>query len=117
VTDLALLAEGLRRGVRVVWDPPRYRGPAAAMALFKEVPDAARELLRRAAVFREQIESWNSTGRIGVPLLVLPAAPAPRLGACVSCGASIERGWRCPVCLHAVELALGLSPPNDGPAP
>ncbi len=93
VADLALLDEALRRGVRVLWDPPpRFRGPSGALALVKEVPDAARELLRRAAAFRHQLEAWTTSGRVGVPLLVLPEAPSTATGHCISCAAPLEGG-------------------------
>lgn len=68
-------------------------------------------LARRVAAFRAQFEAWTRAGGSGVPLLALPDAPEPRLGACVSCGAPIPEGrWRCGPCRHAVELVLGLVP-------
>jgi len=108
---LTLVGEARRRGVHVVWGPPaRFRGTGAGLALLKEMPDTARELLSRAVIFRDQAERWATSGRLGVPLLALPDAPPTRLGACISCGAPIAGSstWRCGLCREAVELALGL---------
>jgi hypothetical protein len=94
-----------------IWDPPRFRGPADALAFLKETPDTAREVLRRAEVFRRQAEAWAAADRSGVPLLTLPEAPGPCVGACLSCGLALaESGWRCGLCRHAVEIVLGVSP-------
>jgi hypothetical protein len=41
--------------------------------------------------------------------LVLPESPAAKIGHCVSCGTTIEAGWRCGVCLEAVHVALTLA--------
>jgi hypothetical protein len=61
----------------------------------------------RVAAFRQQIALWLRSGRIAVPLLVLPDAPPPEIGRCVSCGLEIPpASWRCDPCLHAVEEAL-----------
>ena len=98
------VAEALRRGVRVVWDPPRYRGPASALALAKEVPDTAREVLRRAALFREQIQHASVC-----PFLTLPGAETDADG-CLSCGLPITTGFRCRLCQFAAHLALDLVP-------
>ena len=108
--ELARIEEALRRGVRLVFDPPRprFRGPVEALALVKETPKTARELLHRASAFRRQADEWSRTGRPGVPLLVLSGAPGSRAGACVSCGAPIPEGWRCRICRLAFDLALGL---------
>jgi hypothetical protein len=70
----------------------------------RQEADEVREVLRRAVVFRRQLDA--SAGRPFVPLLVLPEAPSFRFGACISCGVQTER-WRCPFCLAAVYLALG----------
>jgi hypothetical protein len=108
---VVVLVEAVRSGVRLVWDPPRYRGPAIALAKVKQSPDAARQVLRRAAAFRTQLEAWRGSSRIGVPVLVLPEAPVPTIGQCISCGEPIAaQAWRCAVCLLAVELVLGLTP-------
>ncbi len=78
------------------------------------VPMGSPELARRVAAFRQQVEAWALSGRLGVPLLTLPDAPAPQLGHCVSCGEPIPEGrWRCALCLQAVHLALGMEPPRD----
>ena len=61
----------------------------------------------RVAAFRQQIEAWIGSGRLGVPLLALADAPPPEPGRCVSCGAALEPDecWRCPTCVVAVYLA------------
>lgn len=67
------------------------------------------EIARRADAFRAQLDIWIHSGRPGVPLLILPGAPEPGPGRCVSCGDSIpENRWRCGLCLQAVELVLGV---------
>ncbi len=74
------------------------------------------ELARRVVAFRRQVEEWVREGRLGVPLLTLPDAPAPRLRQCVSCGAGTsDECWRCSLCLRAVEIVLGL--PHSEAAP
>src|SRR3989442_103026 len=67
----------------------------------------------RVAAFRDQIQAWTSTGESGVPLLTLPGAALIQ-GACAGCGADLaaESTWRCPVCVAAVQLVLGL--PAEG---
>jgi hypothetical protein len=72
---------------------------------------AAQALASRVAAFQIQLVAWTQAGRTGVPLLVLPDAPAPQLGHCVSCGAPIPTDhWRCAVCLEALTQVLGLPP-------
>ena len=108
---VAVLAEAVRLGVRVVWDahPPRFQGPTNVLA--KEYSTTAREVLRRATTFRVQLGTWIQSGHTGVPILALPDAPAPVLGRCISCGTAIaESAWRCAICVLAVELVLELTP-------
>src|SRR6267143_1067782 len=64
-------------------------------------------LLLRVAEFEAQLEAWGSE-RVGIPLLVLPEAPPPVLGRCVSCGEAAS-GWRCSLCLEAAALVLELA--------
>ena len=72
------------------------------------------EVARRLTAFRAQLDAWTHLGGAGVPLLVLPDALVPRIGACVSCDAVISEGhWRCDLCRRAVELALGLQPAEE----
>lgn len=66
-------------------------------------------LANRVRAFQEQVRAWTGSG---IPLLTLPAAPEPQRGQCVSCGVSIATGWRCAVCMEAVCLALGVTPPH-----
>jgi hypothetical protein len=92
----------------------REEKPALLRFLAPPAPDDP-EVARRLAAFTSQLEAWTTAGRLGAPLLVLPDAPVPRAGSCVSCGATIpEPGWRCEPCRHGVELALGLSGSGAG---
>lgn len=68
------------------------------------------DVFRRALAFKRQADAWAASGRGAVPVLVLPEAPAPKLGHCVSCGCTIAGGWRCDLCLAAVHIALGIGP-------
>ena len=104
--DLTLVTEALRRGLRVVWNPPRFRGSSESIALVKEVPQTACEVLRRAAIFRAQLEKSSL-----IPLLVLPDAPDSPVG-CISCGSPISQGFRCQLCELAVYIALDLPVPS-----
>lgn len=109
---LTALARALADGGAVVWEPvdrPRLRvAPGYAETLRREAGDV-REVLRRAVAFRRQL--GVAAGGPIVPFLVLPEAPAPRPGACISCGVSLPAGqsWRCRPCLAAVYIALGLT--------
>lgn len=72
------------------------------------------ELARLVAAFRGQLEDWGRSGRPGVPILMLPEAPAPQGDQCVSCGKAIPDGrWRCSLCVQAVHLALGMESPEE----
>jgi hypothetical protein len=108
VAGVVTLAHALAEGGRVVWEPadkPRLRvAERWAEGLHREA-DEVREVLRRAAMFRHQL--GTSAGGPIIPYLALPDAPAPRLGACISCGGSAPR-WRCLLCLAAVYIALDL---------
>ena len=108
MAGVVTLAHALAEGGRVVWEPadkPRLRVAARwAEGLYREA-DEVREVLRRAVVFRCQIETF--AGGPIIPYLALPDAPTPRLGACISCGYP-ARGWRCLPCLAALYLALDL---------
>ena len=99
------LSRALIAGGTVLWEPPdrpRLRVlPIHAEALRSDARDI-REILRRAVVFRAQIASWQGSV---IPLLFLPEAPAPRSGACISCGANSSQ-WRCLCCLVAIFIAL-----------
>jgi hypothetical protein len=68
------------------------------------------ELARRVAAFRQQLSEWTASGRVGAPVFGLPGV-AVVLGQCVGCGEPLAEGraWRCPLCVRAVELTLGLS--------
>jgi hypothetical protein len=114
VTAAALVAECRGRGIALtVAEPDGLRVRPASVTppeLLVEIrthKPVLLQILRRAAVFREQAETWSTSGRPGVPLLVLPSAPEPQVNACISCGILIPPArWRCDVCLQAFELAL-----------
>jgi hypothetical protein len=69
-------------------------------------PNGEVEVLRRAHAFRRQLDEWALSGRIGLPTLLLSSAPEACAGQCVSCGDPIASGWRCPLCLGAIYVAL-----------
>jgi tubulysin polyketide synthase-like protein len=136
MTPDALLAELRARGVELTADGDAlcYRGPKGSVtpelrALLVEQKPALLRLLTprptvtdpalnyRVAAFQAQVERWATTGQVGVPLLALPGAPEPRIGACLSCGKAIEGGLlRCSLCRHAVDVVLGLKFIEDDPA-
>ncbi len=62
----------------------------------------------RVVAFQSQLDSWLQSGRIAVPLLILPDAAPPAEGRCISCSALLEPGqtWRCAACLEAVKITL-----------
>jgi hypothetical protein len=64
----------------------------------------------RAVAFEEELLGWLEQARPGVPTFVLPGAPPARAGACISCGDTIQTGWRCPQCLDAVVTVLAGAP-------
>jgi len=63
----------------------------------------------RVAAFRRQLGEWLAAGRLGVPLLTMPGVALAE-SACVGCGEPLSdgRSWRCPDCVEAVRIALGL---------
>src|SRR5262245_45896444 len=73
---------------------------SAVLALLTTPPLGADPGL--VAAFGQQIDTWEREGCRGIPVLVLPSSPAPRCGACISCGIAIDDGWRCAACLAAV---------------
>lgn len=102
------LARALADGGRVVWEPadkPRLHVALGWAAALQRAAPEVRDVLRRAVAFRKQLES--ARGGPIIPYLLLPDAPAPREGACISCGADIHGRLRCAACLAAVYVALG----------
>jgi hypothetical protein len=73
--------------------------------LLKETPEFSREVLRRAALFRQQVATPDV-----VPFLRLPGVTGSA-GDCLSCGVPAA-GLRCPVCRLAAWLALDMTPPE-----
>jgi len=110
MTALTAFAQALADGgeVQLGARPPSVRMAPKWLELLRERPEheraELREVLRRAAVFRRQLEMSGDTPII--PYLILPDIPSPRLGACISCGVAVLGRWRCPVCLMAVYIAL-----------
>jgi len=106
------LIRALAEGGRVLWEAaekPRLRvSPIWADALRRAAPEV-RDVLRRAVAFRKQLES--AQGGPIIPYLLMPEAPAPRAGTCISCGAATHGRLRCGTCLAAVYVALDMAPP------
>lgn len=92
-------------------------GPAEGTLSVVSYPSQyhAGEVARRVKALRRQLAEWVASGRPGVPLLVLPEAPAPTLGRCVSCGEPVTEGccWRCDTCRQAVRVVLGMVPTEE----
>jgi hypothetical protein len=101
---LTTVAEALADGGRVIWDPPdrpTLQVPSKWQEALSNSRDEVREVLHRAALFRQQA---NSKG--GLPVLALPDAPLED-GFCVSCGGPKEGHYRCGTCRVAAWVALG----------
>lgn len=111
MTAVAVLAEALARGGKVVWEPPdkpRLLAPPSLHEAIKADREAVREILRRAAIFREQAARFIREGK-ALPILALPDHRA--YDGCWSCGVTVEAGhFRCDVCSLAVNLALDGAP-------
>jgi hypothetical protein len=108
VTGAAVLTEALARGGKLVWnvpDKPRLLVPQSFHGAIKANQETVKEILRRAAIFRERARAFGVC-----PLLVLPDCPDG--DGCLSCGAEIPTGhfYRCQVCALAVRLALEATP-------
>lgn len=71
---------------------------------------------QRTAAFRRQFEAWIASARPGVPLFVLPQAPEPHAGHCVSCGGTAAE-WRCAECVTALYIVLGFDKPEQDTPP
>jgi len=110
MTAEAVLATILEAGGQVIPDPdrPRLLVPPALKPLVLDHREVLRELLRRAAIFRQQAARFLQEGR-ALPLLLLPEHPGA--DGCLSCGATVAAGsFRCPLCALAVQLALDVLP-------
>jgi hypothetical protein len=107
MTAVAVLTEALARGGKVVWEPPdkpRLLAPPSLHDAIKADRETVKEILRRAAIFREQAERFIRQGRL-LPVLTLPDYQG--VDGCLSCGAPLQgRRYRCEVCALAVALAL-----------
>ncbi len=107
MTAVAVLQEALARGGRVEWSPPdkpRLLAPPSLHAAIKADRETVKEILRRAAIFREQATRFLREGR-GFPILAIPEHEG--LEGCHSCGSPLHgRRYRCDLCALAVALAL-----------
>jgi hypothetical protein len=128
MTPIDVLCEILDAGGRVVPGPERPR--LLAPPRMRPLVDAHREKLRvlldayghcnadvfrRARAFKQQITEWTASGRWAVPVLVLPESRKPKnAGQCISCGCSVEDGWRCATCLSAIDAAFDMSGSERG---
>ena len=83
-----------------------------APELVDDHSNCSADVSRRAHEFQYQIAEWTAANRPGVPLLTRPGSSALMPGHCISCGVTIEAGWRCEVCLRAVHMALELADPE-----
>jgi hypothetical protein len=103
MTAVAVLTEALARGGKVVWDPPgrpRLLAPPSLHEAIKADRETVKEILRRAAILREQAQRPGPW-----PILVLPDRQEG--AGCLSCGIAIGADrFRCEVCALAVVLAL-----------
>jgi len=104
---LTLLAETLTHGGKVLWDPPERPKlilPKGVRERLEPDREDIKEVLRRAAIFREQALTFIQEGR-ALPVLTLPGQDGD--AGCWSCGAPVETGhFRCEPCALAVKLAL-----------
>ena len=122
MTAIDALCEILDAGGKVIPGPERPR--LLAPPRMRPLVDAHREELRvlldtyghcdadvfwRARAFKQQITEWTASGRRAVPVLVLPGSREPSVGRCISCGCSIEDGWRCARCRSAIDAAFDMS--------
>jgi hypothetical protein len=110
MTAVAVLQDALTRGGRVVWEPPdkpRLLAPPNLHEAIKADRETVKEVLRRAAIFRQQAIRFLRHGGL-FPILALPDRPEG--DGCTSCGITLNgRRYRCEVCALAVALALGES--------
>lgn len=107
MTAVQTLSEALARGGKVIWDAPgrpRVMVPKPLRERLEAGRDTIREVLRRAAIFREQAAVFIRHGGM-LPILALPEHQG--FDGCWSCGTQVEAGhYRCPMCAIAVTLAL-----------
>jgi len=121
VTAIDALCEILDAGGKVIPGPerPRLLAPPRMRPLVDAHREELRALLdtyghcnadvfRRARAFKQQITEWTTAGRFAVPVLVLAESREPNAGRCISCGCSVEGGWRCATCLSAIDAAFGM---------
>jgi hypothetical protein len=102
-------------GQALVVTPKSRLTPEVREAILARKPELL-ALLTRVQVFKDQMSAWAAAGRWAVPMLVMPGAPDPRWGFCVSCGAMLTtaEGWRCATCLSALDAAFDMSGSERG---
>jgi hypothetical protein len=87
---------------------PLTKVPDELRAKIREFKPEILEVLHRTALFREQLQEWTASGRIGMLVLALPGHGADTHLACKSCGTPIggRETW-CDICAAAGRMALG----------
>ena len=92
MSGVLALSEALARGGRVVWDAPKPRllVPPSLRPKVEADREAVREILRRAALFRDQAAAFIRDGR-PLPTLAFPEYDGRTRGGCISCGAPPAR--------------------------
>ncbi len=121
MTAIDALCEILDAGGKVVPGPerPRLLAPPRMRPLVDAHREGLRALLdayghcnadvfRRARAFKQQITEWTASGRWAVPVLMLPESRESNAGRCISCGCSVEDGWRCATCRSAIDAAFDM---------
>jgi hypothetical protein len=102
------LTKALSSGGEILWDPPDKPKIVAPKASIKQIRgdiQAVREVLRRAVLFRSQID-----GDGPFKLFILPEGKDSDAG-CISCAVDIPvENIRCPLCQTAAWIALDITP-------
>jgi len=117
VKGVAILTDALSKGAEIVWEPadrPRLKVPRGMAILFQGEEETTREVLRRAAMFREYLN------KPGYSLFFKIPGAKIREGFCSTCGAGPPLGrdaGRCQICNTAASIALGdvlgITPPLE----
>jgi hypothetical protein len=109
------LSEALNQGGMVVWEPPdrpRLRVARRWVEAIQRDEVEIREVLRRAVLFRKQLEAAASG--VVTPYFLLPECGEVRSGQCISCGEELPEPKnavrrprvRCLPCIAALYLAF-----------
>jgi len=104
------LTQALASGGEILWDPPdkpKIIAPKTSIKQIRGDIQVVREVLRRAVIFRSQID-----GDGPFKLFILPEGKDSDAG-CISCAVNIPvEDIRCPLCQAAACIALGITPPS-----